>query len=277
MPIKISIIIATYNAADVLPGCLDSIKAQTYPHLEVIVADGASTDGTQEILKAYESKLNLRWMSEPDKSLGDAWNKALPKAGGDWIYFLGADDRLHCPESMARAAERLVLPAGTLLAYGQVRPVYPNGDSHIYGSPWEEVREKMLLTLTIPHQGTFHSPAFFERVGTFDASLSYSPDYKLILQSLPHAAPFYLGEVVIADSHLEGMTSLRKDRWSNLMEQRRFLRELGYKVEWWERRRFVRYAKALVWHVVAFMAGKETYKSKNRKRRAKMNQPSQSQ
>lgn len=89
----ISVIVVTYNAAKTLQTCLDSIYAQTYPAIELIIIDGNSTDGTQGILTTNNSRINY-WISEPDKGIYDAMNKALKKVTGQWIYFLGADDEL---------------------------------------------------------------------------------------------------------------------------------------------------------------------------------------
>ena len=263
-PIKISIIIATYNAADVLPGCLDSIKAQTHPHLEVIVADGASTDGTLDILGEYEGKLNLRWMSEPDKSFADAWNKGLPKASGDWILFLGADDRLHHPESLARAAERLAdVPAGTLLAYGQARVASPSGEGRLIGQPWNEIRHKLVPALPIHHQACFHSSALFESVGKFDPDPVYTSDFKLVLQSLPHADPVFLGNIVIATFSPIGQSYLRVNRLAVRLEVRGYLKELGYPTNWSERWATT---KAAVWFVLSRLAGEKPRKERGRNR-----------
>ena len=89
----VSIIIATYNAASQLPGCLASIKAQSFSNLEIVVIDGGSTDSTIALLQAYD-KPNLVWVSEKDKGIYDALNKGIKKATGNWLYFMGADDRL---------------------------------------------------------------------------------------------------------------------------------------------------------------------------------------
>ena len=251
---RISIIIATYNAADPLPGCLDSIAAQTYPHLEVIVGDGASTDGTLDILRDYEGRLNLRWISEPDEGVYDAWNKALAVASGDWICFLGADDRLHHPESLARAAERLAdVPAGTLLAYGQVQYTHTNGNVEFPNKPWNEMREDMMTRSRMGHQGCFHSPLLFERVGKFDGSMTYLSDYKLILQSLPCADPVFLGDIVISDQHGGGLTSLRRNRWAMHKERMRIQRELALASV--GPRGWLLFAKALLWRVVTRIPG----------------------
>lgn len=89
----VSIIIATYNAAQHLPGCLDSIIEQNYPAIEVVVVDGESTDGTVDILRQYDAHIS-HWVSEHDNGIYDALNKGTKMATGKWVYFLGADDRL---------------------------------------------------------------------------------------------------------------------------------------------------------------------------------------
>ena len=254
MPIKISIITSTYNAADVLPGCLDSIKAQTYPHLEVIVADGASTDGTLDIVREYEGKLNLRWMSEPDKNMFEAWNKALTKASGDWILFLGSDDRLHHPESMARAAERLAdVPAGTLLAYARVLYIRSNGKMQSRNGPWSEMRKDMLIESRIYHQGCFHSPALFEHVGKFDTNFTYCSDYKLILQSLPYGDPVFLSDFIIVDQYGGSHSSLRRNRWAIYKENAQMKRALG--IASVGPRMWLCFAKSALWRILTCLPG----------------------
>lgn len=90
---KVSVIIVTFNASATLQRCLDSIYRQKYPFLEIIVIDGASTDGTVDILKANDAKIAF-WKSEPDKGIYDAMNKALEHVTADRLYFIGADDEL---------------------------------------------------------------------------------------------------------------------------------------------------------------------------------------
>jgi len=89
----ISIIIVTYNAAGHLQNCLNSIYAQQYPAIDIIVIDGKSTDGTVKILEENTSRIHT-WISEKDDGVYDAMNKALKYVKGDWVYFIGADDAL---------------------------------------------------------------------------------------------------------------------------------------------------------------------------------------
>jgi len=111
----ISVILVTYNAERFLQRCLDSIYSQHYPHIEIIVMDGASTDRTTAIL--YENTDNIAfWKSEKDGGIYEAMNKALDHARGQWIYFIGADDVL-TPE-FSQLAEALTDPYA--IYYGSV-------------------------------------------------------------------------------------------------------------------------------------------------------------
>jgi len=94
----ISIVIVTYNAGQTLQQCLDSIYAQTYQPLEIIVIDGKSTDNTVAILEKNIAHIAF-WKSEKDTGIYDAMNKALQHITGQWVYFLGADDELLPPFS----------------------------------------------------------------------------------------------------------------------------------------------------------------------------------
>lgn len=95
----ISVITVTYNAANLLPGLIDSLRAQTDHDFEWIIVDGASTDGTVELIKSDDDVVT-RWISEPDFGIYHALNKALHMATGEYYLVLGADDRLH-PEAIA--------------------------------------------------------------------------------------------------------------------------------------------------------------------------------
>jgi glycosyltransferase involved in cell wall biosynthesis len=117
----ISIIIATFNAGKYIHDCLTSIIEQT-ADIEVIVIDGGSTDDTVAILKSFEHRLRLQWVSEQDAGIYDAMNKGIQRAAGSWIYFLGADDRL-LPGFSELAA---LLKDEHTVYYGNNLPYYGN-------------------------------------------------------------------------------------------------------------------------------------------------------
>ena len=98
---KISIITITYNSAKTLQRALDSIQSQTYKDIEHIIVDGASTDGTKEIIETYAAKHpNVQWISEPDEGIYNAINKGIRLATGDVIGFLHSDDVLKSADSI---------------------------------------------------------------------------------------------------------------------------------------------------------------------------------
>ena len=91
----VSIIIATYNSGKSVRAALESVHSQTFQDWECIVVDGASKDDTLGIVKEYCNKDNrFRYISERDHGIYDAFNKGWKMAKGDWIHYLGSDDRL---------------------------------------------------------------------------------------------------------------------------------------------------------------------------------------
>lgn len=91
---KISIVTVCYNVANDIENTILSVINQTYSNIEYIIIDGASTDGTVDIIKKYSDKISF-WISEPDLGIYDAMNKGLNKATGDWINFMNAGDSFY--------------------------------------------------------------------------------------------------------------------------------------------------------------------------------------
>jgi len=94
-----SIITVTYNAERWLERTILSVLSQSYPNIEFIIVDGASKDGTVDIIKQYEPGI-ASWVSEPDKGLYDAMNKGLRMATGDYVWFINAGDTLYTSDTL---------------------------------------------------------------------------------------------------------------------------------------------------------------------------------
>jgi len=114
-PVVVSIIIAVKDAAGTLERALRSAFGQTHGPVEVVVIDGASTDGTREIIERHANRLTF-WRSEPDSGIGEAWNKGIACSTGDVIILLNADDELR-PDFASRAAGALTRGV-PMIAYG---------------------------------------------------------------------------------------------------------------------------------------------------------------
>ena len=94
---KISIITASLNSQETIKSCMMSVLEQTYPHIEYLIIDGQSTDGTLGIVKECQGQFpnaNIKVISEPDKGIYDALNKGIACATGDVLGFVHSDDFL---------------------------------------------------------------------------------------------------------------------------------------------------------------------------------------
>lgn len=88
---KISVITVTYNCEKEVEKTIQSVLSQTYPDIEYIIVDGASKDGTLDVVNKYKDRIT-KIVSEPDKGVYDAMNKAVKLATGEWVNFMNAGD-----------------------------------------------------------------------------------------------------------------------------------------------------------------------------------------
>ncbi|GHB37054.1 glycosyltransferase family 2 protein [Mongoliitalea lutea] len=101
---KVSIITVTYNSAKTLQDTIDSVVNQCYKDIEYIIIDGASKDGTVDIIKSNEHVVSM-WISEPDLGLYDAMNKGLKLATGDIVGIINSDDFYHRTDAIKKIVE----------------------------------------------------------------------------------------------------------------------------------------------------------------------------
>lgn len=105
----ITIITVVYNGASSIKDTIESVLKYPYPHIEYIIIDGDSTDGTQEVIGPYKNALKY-WVSEPDKGIYDAMNKGWNKASADsFIVFLGAGDYIISLPDMVKNAQQNII------------------------------------------------------------------------------------------------------------------------------------------------------------------------
>lgn len=125
----ISIITVTFNCRELLGATLDSVQRQRFPLAEHIIVDGASTDGTVDLVRRHEAQLGA-WISEPDKGIYDAMNKGLRMARGEYVLFLNAGDRFYTDDTLRQVFDQDP-PAGPAgrpdIYYGQTKLIAPGG------------------------------------------------------------------------------------------------------------------------------------------------------
>ena len=165
-----SIIIPTYNSAKTLKYCLDSIESQTFPNFEILIMDGASSDSTLEIANQYHDE-RIRIYSEIDKGIYDAMNKGIAISKGEWIYFLGSDDKLLNNYVLERVNEGLENNFYDVV-YGDITSTRFNG---IYGGQFDAIR---IYNQNICHQAIFFSRTVFEKIGKFNIRFKAHADWE---------------------------------------------------------------------------------------------------
>jgi len=200
---KFSIITPSFNQRAYIEDALLSVKNQAYPQVEHIVIDGASTDGTVEILREYASQpgwSHLRWISEPDQGQSDALNKGFRLASGEIIGWLNSDDgyRSECFRFVADAFDKN--PAAHVL-YGDYTWIDSCGAllkvrREIGFNPFILLYHRVL---PVPTPSSFFRRSIFDDGNFIDVKYHYSMDYEFFLRLVQKGYRFQHVHQVLAD------------------------------------------------------------------------------
>ena len=237
--IRFSIITCTYNAASTLQRTLDSVAQQSWQQVEHIIVDGASSDGTVDMIKRYAESVNgkedsehsIAWTTEPDRGLYDAMNEGIVRATGDYIVFLNAGDVFPSPTTLEHIFDSVnercdsVLPA---VLYGDTDIVDNDGCflRHRRLAPpeslnWKSFRHGMLVC----HQA-FYVRTDIAKSEDYDLRYRFSADVDWCIRVMKRAAQMHLQllrvpEVVV--NYLDGGMTNANHRTS-LIERFRVMR-----------------------------------------------------
>ena len=181
---KVSVVTPSLNPGPVLlEETIQSVLSQTYPHIEFIVMDGGSTDGSLDVLRKYER--DLKWVSEPDRGQSDALVKGFEKSHGEILTWLNADDLLE-PWAVEHAVEALLVEPDFAVVYGAVLYIGERGqvlERHDQ-PPRLSVKSLILGDQYLVQPGTFFWRDDYFRVGGLNVSLHYVMDFDLWLRML---------------------------------------------------------------------------------------------
>jgi glycosyltransferase involved in cell wall biosynthesis len=185
---KISIITVALNNAEYIEACIKSVINQDYKKIEHIIIDGASTDGTIDIIKKYEDKISL-WISEPDHGIYDAMNKGIQMATGDVIGILNSDDMYYKTSVLNKVNETMdndFIDA----CYGDLIYVTREHPDKIvrYWKSCQYEHDLVKRGWILPHPTFFVRRKIYEKYGLFDLAYPLAADYELIIRLLTRFA-----------------------------------------------------------------------------------------
>ncbi len=220
---KFSIIICSFNSVKRLPKTLSSILAQNCKEYEIIVIDGASSDGTLDVIKEYEKKFcgKLNYVSEKDRGIYDAMNKGIGMAKGEFLVVIGAGDWFE-KNAFEKATECIEKNPETDAVFGKTRI-------------WDADLKKNEIVQTMPnelpehpmqHPALFYKKSLHNKFGIYDESYNIAADYAFCLKAFyagkTRVVPF---DVVVSNFVMDGVSSNNQIR--ALRENKRALAEVG--------------------------------------------------
>src|SRR5579859_1533553 len=181
---KISLITVSYNSASTIRDTIASVRSQDYKDIEYIVVDGNSTDGTVDIIKAHAAEIG-QWISEPDKGIYDAMNKAIRMARGEVVGILNSDDFYSANDIVSQVAATFS-DAQVDAVFGDLVFVDPNNLKKVvrkYSSAkWYP--EKFARGFMPAHPTFFVRRKYYHQIGMFKTDYKIAADYELLIRFL---------------------------------------------------------------------------------------------
>lgn len=161
--------------------CAQTVHNQDYPLIEHLIIDGASTDGTLEILQKLEQKGRIRFISEPDTGIYDAMNKAIQHAKGKYVVYLNSDDFWHDSHAVTASVEALER-TGAVFSYAPRNVIFENGTIKYTESA---VAGVFPLLMPFCHQTMFtQKDALLRHKGFDDKHFKSAADYDLVFRMI---------------------------------------------------------------------------------------------
>lgn len=202
---RISVITINYNNKEGLCRTIRSVISQNYPNIEYIVIDGASTDGSAEIVRKYQCYLSYA-ISEPDKGIYQAMNKGVMHATGDYCLFLNSGDCLHNENSLTEFVSKL---SGEDLLMGRVQCI-PSGRIAYDDISYPLSMLDFYLGGPVPHPACLIKRSLFDN-RLYDEELRIVSDWKFFLQTIIFDKCSYrIIDVVVSDFEENGISSNRQ-------------------------------------------------------------------
>jgi len=187
----VSIITICKNSERFIEQSILSVLQQSYEDIEYIIVDGGSEDGTIDIIREYENRIDY-WLSERDQGISDAFNKGIGKSTGDIIGILNSDDWYELD-----AVETVVKNRSSFqIVYGKTAVVRRNGGRGRIEIGKELRGEITFFNLVTPHPSVFCTRKVYEEVGLYDLEYKHTMDMEFLLRAVRRYEPHFIDKVL---------------------------------------------------------------------------------
>ena len=210
---KLSVITIVYNNVKDIERTMLSVLNQSYPHIEYIVIDGASKDGTQAVVEKYRSKLT-HFISEPDGGIYEAMNKGLALATGDYVLFMNSGDEIYAPETVKDVFET-----------EDAADIY-YGETEMYNDKWESLGQRRHSApehfnwrsfeygMSVGHQAIYIKRSI---TAPYNLNYKYSSDIDWVIKAAKKASSIVNTHMYVAKYLVGGMS--KKKHLASLKER----------------------------------------------------------
>lgn len=209
---QITIVTPSFNQGRLLTRTIESVLSQRYEHLEYLIIDGGSTDGSIEIIKRYQDRLHY-WVSEPDGGQADAIAKGFARSTGEIMGWLNSDDLL-LPGALATVAQTFSRSRDIQMTYGNIVVI----------NEWNQMQHICIQTPAcfetlfyggqiINQEAVFWTRDLFNRAGGLNRQLQYALDYDLWTRMSRLTAPHYIPRILAAFRQHPSQKTRHMDRY----------------------------------------------------------------
>lgn len=222
---KVTIITVVYNAVDTVEGTIQSVINQTYKNIEYIIVDGGSTDGTLQVIEKYRGRID-RFISEPDKGIGDGFNKGISMACGEWIGMINADD-WYATDAVDNIMQGV--SNNDYVCCGNIRLMGANGIERDKKSKVSWLNFGMYIM----HPSCFVRRSVYMQVGQYDINLRIAMDFDMFLRIKSHGYHIRYVDKNVAYMRMGGVSNdTVKMHREELKVMKRHLNGFAYLVSW---------------------------------------------
>ncbi len=223
--LKITIITVCYNEKERLEKTIESVCCQTYDNIEYLIIDGASTDGTIQMVQKYLKCHNISFYSEKDYGLYNAMNRGIVRASGDYVYFMNAGDTFYNAKVLAQVVSYIGEDKGTIY-YGKTCKIYADGLRQIEDLTQSDMNlEETIADGCMPCHQSIFSPRKTLTNHYFREHYKIRADFEWLLYSITRGCSYKAIPIIISYYDVSGISSRLKNIKLLKKEEKEILEE----------------------------------------------------